>query len=91
MVESDCAAPPEQASGSVGDNFFNPANQRVAVGGTVTWTWTGQVIHNVTFPSGTNSVTQTSGTFSRDFASAGAFDYLCTIHGAAMSGTIVVE
>ena len=82
--------PPAQAAVSVGDNFFNPASQRVAVGGTVTWTWTGAVGHNVTFSSGTNSVTQSSGTFDRDFSNAGSFDYECTIH-AGMDGTIVVE
>ena len=75
----------------MGDNFFNPTSQRVAVGGTVTWTWAGQIGHNVTFSSGMNSSTQSAGTFDRDFPDAGAFDYLCTIHGASMSGTIVVE
>ena len=82
---------PTQAAVSVGDNFFNPTSQRVAVGGTVTWTWAGQIGHNVTFSSGMNSSTQSAGTFDRDFPDAGAFDYLCTIHGASMSGTVVVE
>ena len=83
--------PPAQAAVSVGDNFFTPPSQRVATGGTVTWTWTGQVAHNVTFSTGTNSSTQTLGTFARVFQSTGSFGYMCTIHGAAMSGTIVVE
>lgn len=82
--------PPMQASVGVEDNFFDPATQRVAVGGTVTWTWGGSVGHNVTFASGPNSATQTAGTFDRTFPTAGSFPYQCTIH-AGMTGTIDVE
>jgi plastocyanin len=82
---------PQQAAVSIADNSFDPASQRVASGGTVTWTWTGNNMHDVTFNSGPNSATQPTGTFSRDFPSAGSFNYLCTVHGSAMSGTIVVE
>ena len=85
------APAPMQAAVSVGDNFFNPTSQRVAVGGTVTWTWTQNNLHDVTFTSGGNSERKTAGTFDRDFPDAGSFDYLCTVHGASMSGTIVVE
>jgi plastocyanin len=83
--------PPATADVSVEDNFFDPSSARVAVGGTVTWTWNGAVSHNVTFASGTNSATQAAGTFMRTFDTAGSFAYSCTIHGAAMSGTVVVE
>ena len=75
---------------SVGDNFFDPTSARVAVGGTVNWTWAGTRGHNVTIPSRTPSATQTTGTFSQDFPTAGSFDYQCTIHNG-MNGTIVVE
>ena len=85
------APAPTAAAVSIGDNFFDPTGATVAAGGTITWTWNGSVSHNVTFPTGTNSATQSSGTFSRTFATAGSFDYLCTIHGSAMSGTIVVQ
>ena len=83
--------PPQQAAVSVEDNSFNPTSQRLAVGGTVTWTWGGNNEHTVTFTSGTNSVQQLVGTFMRDFPAAGSFAYLCLVHGASMSGTIVVE
>lgn len=83
--------PPSTASVSVGDNFFNPTSATIAAGGSVTWTWAGAASHNVTFSSGTNSATQASGMFARDFPTAGTFDYLCTVHGAAMSGTVVVQ
>ena len=82
--------PPSLASVSVEDNFFDPATQRLAVGGTVTWTWNGSVGHNVTFSAGPNSATQTTGTFNRTFSTAGSFPYQCTIHGG-MTGTITVE
>jgi len=84
--------PPATASISVGDNFFNPDSQTLAAGGAVTWTWAGSFNHNVTFSTGSdNSATQSGGTFTRTFADVGSFDYLCTIHGSAMSGTIVVQ
>jgi plastocyanin len=78
----------------------------VPVNGTVTWTWstcsggdpytgTGQtcVAHDVTWDvAGTPaSARQDRGTYQRPFPSAGTFAYHCSIHGTAMSGTIVVR
>ena len=76
---------------SVGDDFFNPKSTTIAIGTTVTWTWTGSVSHNVTFDDGVKSGTMATGTFTRAFAAAGTFNYHCTIHGAAMSGSIIVQ
>ena len=76
---------------TVADNSFTPSATTVAPGTTVTWTWGGRVQHNVTFDDGPASATQTSGSFTRTFASAGTFPYHCTIHGTAMSGTITVR
>jgi plastocyanin len=77
---------------SVGNNVFTPASRTVAVGTTVTWRWAaGAVMHNVTFPAGTSSPNQSSGTFERLFSAAGTFAYTCTIHGASMSGSITVQ
>lgn len=81
---------------TIGDNFFQPASVTVARtggAGEVVWNWTGSNQHNVTFDAGPpHSVTQTSGSFSRSFAEAGAFTYYCTVHGrAVMSGTVNVE
>lgn len=85
--------PPLQAAVSVMDNFFDPTATTISAGGSVTWTWAGNgtTTHNVTFATGTNSSTQPTGTFTRAFADAGTFDYMCTIHGASMSGTVVVQ
>jgi len=79
----------------VGDNFFEPASVTICAGQQVTWTWVGGNPHNVVFDAGgPNSTTLTGAgnTFSRTFATPGAFTYICTVHGrAAMSGTVVVQ
>lgn len=82
---------PSSASVGVEDSFFDPSSVSLAQGGQVTWTWNGSLDHNVTFSTGTNSSTQASGSFTRAFPDAGTFDYMCSIHGASMSGTIVVQ
>ena len=76
----------------------NPAIDTVAVGSTVTWTWTatGAVAHSVqsqgapNFPS---SAIQTGDgmTYSFTFTTPGTYQYDCAVHGAAMSGRIVVQ
>jgi plastocyanin len=77
---------------TVSNNLFDPNSTTVPVGTTVTWTWAvGSVNHNVTFDDGTKSGTQNTGTFTRTFTTAGTYNYHCTIHGSAMSGTIKVQ
>jgi len=87
---------------TIGNDSFTPSSMTVPVNTTVTWTWdtcgsgaygtTGCVAHNVTFDDGTASATQDTGTFTRTFATAGTYQYHCTIHGAAvMSGKIIVQ
>ncbi len=78
---------------NVGDNFFDPASTTLAVGTTVTWTWTGRSTHDVTFDNANvgNSGRQASGTFQRTFSTAGTYDYHCTVHGIGMSGTVVIK
>lgn len=87
---------------TIGNDWFSPSSTTVPVNTTVTWTWntcgdtgygtTGCTSHNVTFDDGTVSPTQDNGTFSRTFATAGTYQYHCSIHGAAlMSGTIIVQ
>jgi plastocyanin len=96
------ATPPSTSTSiTVANNSFDPASTTVGVGVLVTWTWNactsdgygGTVCtrHNVTFPDGAHSDTQTEGSWSRSFGTAGTYRYECTIHGAAMSGTVVVR
>jgi plastocyanin len=75
---------------TVRNNSFAPTSLTVGAGTTVVWTWApGSAEHNVTFDDA-SSPTQSSGTFSRAFAEPGEYEYLCTIHGAGMSGVINV-
>jgi plastocyanin len=95
--------PPSGDAVTVGNNQFAPADLTVSAGRTVTWTWdsctggdgygNGQscVSHNVTFDQGASSSTKSSGTFFRAFPAAGTYPYHCTIHGASMSGRVVVQ
>ena len=76
----------------------NPAIDTVAVGGTVTWTWTGTgtVAHSVqslgtpNFPSSA-ILTGNGMTYAFTFTTRGTYQYDCAVHGAAMSGRIVVR
>src|SRR4051812_27439997 len=79
---------------SVGPNgslSFSPAALTVPLNTTVTWNWSsGGVVHNVTFQDGATSGNKSSGSFQRTFGTAGTFNYMCTIHGAVMSGSVTV-
>jgi plastocyanin len=88
----------------VTNNAFTPVDLNAAKGATVTWSWDacsggdpyggGQtcVSHNIVFDDGaTGSGVQSSGTFARTFATAGTYPYHCSIHGAAMSGRVLVQ
>ena len=90
----------------VGDIFMksarngsvNPAVDTVAVGGSVTWTWTntGNVPHGIqslaspSFPTGT-VLTGNGNTYRVTFTTAGTYQYDCLVHGTMMPGTIVVR
>ena len=83
---------------SVGNNFFNPATRTITEGTRVVWTWvnTGQISHSIestgqpAFPN--SAVLLGAGeTYGHTFNSAGTYTYICGVHGAIMSGTIVVQ
>jgi len=76
----------------------NPAVDTVAVGGTVTWTWTNNqaVSHSVESEGSTSFASSPimSGngqTYAVTFTAAGTYQYDCAVHGTAMRGTIVVR
>lgn len=73
---------------------MNPAVDTIAAGDTITWSWSGELPHGVrsvgssTFPS---SATMTgSGIHRVVFPTPGTYHYECSVHGQAMTGTIVV-
>jgi plastocyanin len=96
---------PTAAAVIVGNNFFrsgqdgsNPTTVTVAVGGTVTWTWTdtGGIPHSVQSlgsPSFTSSEIQAGNgsTYRVTFTEPGTYRYDCAVHGTMMSGTVVVR
>ena len=74
------------------DNFaFVPATLTVPVGSSVTWTNHDEEPHTVAASDGSfhSSGMGAQGTYSHSFATAGTFDYVCSIH-PFMHGTVVV-
>ncbi len=76
----------------------HPAVDTVAVGGTVTWTWTttGGIAHSVQSlgsPSFPSSVVMTGDgkSYTAPFSTPGTYQYDCAVHGQQMTGTIVVR
>ena len=86
---------PMTASVTVGPGgmlAYAPASVDIAAGGTVNWTWNGDLTHSVTSNSGVfDSGVKLSGSFSFTFPTAGTFPYHCLVHGFVMSGTVVVH
>src|SRR5947199_1704653 len=88
------SAPPTSAAVSVNDNVFSPGSAVIQSGGTVTWTWAGQNIHNLTFgggptPQPANQGNQVTGTAQRTLTTVGSYSYTCTNH-FNMNGTVRV-
>src|SRR5437870_9556033 len=87
--------PATSAGVSVGDDFFTPGGAVIKTGGTVTWTWAGARVHNVTFTGGptprpANGPNQMSGTYTTPaITTVGTYSYVCTNH-AGMNGTLTV-
>jgi plastocyanin len=91
---ADSAGALDTASVLIFDNGYNPSSVTVAPGGTVTWVWTGNNAHGVTFDDGTiaPSTVQSVGTYSVRFPRAGNFSFFCTVHGRTVeSGVVTVQ
>lgn len=76
---------------------FTPGTDTVPVNNYATWVWdaantNSHGVHWLTGPSlPGDSPTQSSGIYQVYFSTPGTYTYQCTVHGAAMSGTIVVQ
>jgi plastocyanin len=79
---------------SAHDGSQNPAVTQVAVGATVTWTWSGSLRHSVQSTGTTSFVSSaimSSGSYALQFNTPGTYHYICAVHGASMSGTVIVQ
>jgi len=82
---------------TVGNDFYSITPDTVASGAQITWTWsTPSNGHTVNWDSGpttlpANSAVMTSGTYTATLTVAGTYHYHCAIHGAAMSGVLVIQ
>ena len=79
---------------TVTDNAFIPNSMTVPVNTTVTFAWSGPTSpHNITFAATpgapSNEGNRTTGSVTRDFTTAGTFNFTCTNH-AGMAGTVTV-
>lgn len=85
------AASGQQASVSIINLAFDPAELEVSVGTTVIWTNDESIPHTVTSTDDAfgSDTMQVNDTFSHTFGETGSFDYICAIH-PNMQGTITV-
>ncbi len=80
----------------VKDSFYDITEKTIFVGKTVEWSWQGSIGHSVTGGTSANpdgsfdSGVKTTGSFSHKFDTEGTFSYHCKVHGASMTGTIIV-
>ena len=81
-----------------GLNNFTPGTDTVAVNNYATWVWDPTNITNhgvrwLTAPGSLpgDSPTQSSGIYQWYFSTPGTYTYQCSVHGALMTGTIVVQ
>ena len=97
---------PSTAQVNVGNDFFrsvangsqNAAVDTIDAGGTVTWTWSAAGSHSIRSTGISPAVFRNSvvmsaagSTYAVTFVHPGTYDYDCSVHGAAMSGRIVVR
>jgi plastocyanin len=91
---SDSTGALDTASVVIFDNGYTPTAVTVAAGGTVTWVWTGNNAHGVTFDDAsiTPSTIQSVGSYTVRFPRSGSFSFFCTVHGRTVeSGAVTVR
>ncbi|HUR16041.1 MAG TPA: plastocyanin/azurin family copper-binding protein [Candidatus Limnocylindrales bacterium] len=79
---------------AIADFTYTPSTITAAVGGTVTWANGDTAPHSVTFDSGPDCLTISSGgLITATFNAAGSYPYHCSVHPStpSMKGTVVVQ
>ncbi len=91
-AQKPTATPPPQAKVMIADNSFTPAELTIPAGTNVVWEWSGKNPHAVLIGGRASDTMTGSGKFEKLFSTPGTtFPYQCAIHGAAMSGKIIVQ
>jgi len=71
---------------------WSPASVKIAPGGSVTFSWGGGAVHDVSVPSigFTSGAATTEGSYTATFPSEGEYSVLCVIH-PDMRGRVTVQ
>ena len=85
-------APPASGDVSIVNRSYQPGSLTVGVGATVRWANNDDRIHTVTARDGgfDSGIFDTGGSYSRSFATAGTFEYFCTVHPDMVASITVV-
>jgi plastocyanin len=76
----------------IADNSFTPETVTIAPGTKVVWKWSGSNPHAVLINGEKSAEMTGSGTFEKVFRGGSTtIAYQCAVHGAAMSGKIVIQ
>ncbi len=89
--EASPVAAPMTIDVKIVDFAFDPGKVMLAVGGTVTWTNTGQTPHTILADWASSDILNPGGTFEHTFDRAGTFEYQCGLHPAMVGAVQVVE
>ena len=83
---------------SVRNGSENPAVNTIAAGDSITWAWNAAGSHSIQSTGAVpeifrNSVVKSGAndSYTATFSTPGTYSYDCAVHGAAMSGRIVVQ
>lgn len=96
VLGATAGAAPE-ATVTVGNNFFKPAEKTVAKGTKVRFKWTGGRRHNVTKASGpggpfaSRTTSQAGVNFAKRFEKSGTYRLYCTLHPSQMRLKLTVR
>lgn len=88
------ASPESATKGVTIQNFaYNPTPITINVGDSITWTNADQAAHSAKSTTGAfdTTILTTGQSKTITFTVAGTFAYICGVHGASMSGTVVVQ
>jgi plastocyanin len=90
------SGPPLTSTVIVSFTSFQPVVDTVKVGGTITWDWsTGSIDHNIlsvgnpsftSYGDSLGTIYDDPASYQLVFATAGSYNYFCSVHGTATTG-----